>query len=536
MAITKRNNYMIFVLLTYVLFFICRIPLYHMIGADGMAYFGIANELLIVAGGTIFYSMQEATASLIKYRIRREQYTSAGKVFRGAVLWGVVFGVILAVVFGIAGGAIASAVFHVPLAGLAIRVVSAAIPFAILTGVFRGFFLGNNMRAPLLHSNVVFVVIYGISSMVCAIQFLHYGKNVSALLRSEEFQYGYGAMGAAVGLVLASIISFLYLLILYLMLRTSLKQGTGREYQKTQDTKLHIFHMLMGTGVFYVCTYLVFYAARLLEQLLLFSRTKGSMESISGYGNYYAKCDTVMMIVVLGVICICYPEIRKVLYYMDREEYRGAREKLGMLIHKSISVVFFATILFAVLAENVLDLFFAGNHSKMTGWLQVSFCAGAFLILSFLLLSVLIRMKKGRMVLLIGAVALLIRMITLWMFLAFTGLGVMAIPVSRLIADVGIAGCSFVIISRNIQYHQEWIRSVAIPVGASAGAGLIAMLFNKLLSPAVGNVLSMVICFVIALLCYLAILLVTRNFREEELNGSLFGRFMIKIGKMMNLF
>ena len=67
MAITKRNNYMIFVLLTYVLFFICRIPLYHMIGADGMAYFGIANELLIVAGGTIFYSMQEATASLIKY-------------------------------------------------------------------------------------------------------------------------------------------------------------------------------------------------------------------------------------------------------------------------------------------------------------------------------------------------------------------------------------------------------------------------------------------------------------------------------------
>lgn len=537
MAITKRNNYMIFVLLTYLAALICRIFLYHFTGGIGMAYFAIANEIFLAIGGMCFYSIQEATASLMKYRVRREQYKSAAKVFHGALLWGLVAGVVLAALMGILGETIASYVYHVPHATLAIWGMVAAIPFEIEIGVLRGFFLGNNMRAPLVHSGILFVVAFGAAGCIGSYRLLLYGQNVSALLRSDTFQYVYGAMGASVGLTIATILCFLYLFVLYLLFQSSLKKEMGREYQKTQDTRLHIFQMLLGTGGFYALSYFVFFSVKFLDQILFFVIGADGENRVSDYGNYYAKCDSLSRIVLLLIICLFYPFLRKVLYFVEREEYRIARERLGILLHKCVAVTCFCMTLLAVFAENLLDILFAASHNTaMAGWLQVNALAAVFLVFSFLFLCFLVRMKKGRMVLMVGGCSLLVHLAVMGILISSTGLGVMAIAISNLVGSIVLAVMSFLMVSRSIQYHQEWIRNVAIPAVSAAAAGLLAMLLNRVLSGIMGELFSMLLGMVLALMVYLTLLLVTRNFGEEELNNSFLGRGLIFLGKTFHLF
>ena len=44
MAIVKKNNFVLFVFISYIIILLGRIPVYHMIGKDGMAYFSLALE------------------------------------------------------------------------------------------------------------------------------------------------------------------------------------------------------------------------------------------------------------------------------------------------------------------------------------------------------------------------------------------------------------------------------------------------------------------------------------------------------------
>lgn len=535
MAITKRNNYMIFVLITYILVLICRIFLFSVTGETGMTSFGIANELFWVLGGTFFYSIQEAVASLVKYRIRREQHKSAQKVFHGALIWGSVTGAVWMVLIGSASKIIASTLFHVSFATLAIQVAALAIPFTILAGVFRGLFLGNNMRAPLIHSAMIFAVIYGIAGMIGGSRLLLYGQNVASLLRSEEFQYVYSAVGASLGLLVASVCCLIYLLVLYFLFRSSLHKTTGRDIQKMQDSGQHIFHMLFGTGAFYALSFLIFYSPKLLEQLFYFSLYR-SETSVHEYGDFYAKCDTLPYIAAAILLCFLYPFVRKVLYFMEREEYRMAREKLGTMLHKCTAASSFVTILVAVLSENILALFFKTNQAASTGELQLTAIASMILPFAFLFLCILVRMKKGRLVLLLGGGSLLIRLVLLIFLLSAFHMGIPAIAISRMAGNTFLTASSAFFVCRSIQYHHEWIRNAAIPVVAAALSGVIAMLLNQLLCKWMGKVVSLLICVGIAVLLDLIVLLVTRNFREDELNNSLVGRCVIRIGKGLNLF
>lgn len=69
-----------------------RLVMGKLVGDKGMACFGSANEIYFIVAGTISYGLSEAVASLVRYRVRREQYKSAQRVFGGAVLIGSIIG------------------------------------------------------------------------------------------------------------------------------------------------------------------------------------------------------------------------------------------------------------------------------------------------------------------------------------------------------------------------------------------------------------------------------------------------------------
>lgn len=531
---SRKDQYLIAALLTAIGALIFRIPLGYMIGDKGITCFASANEIYLAAAGTASYGLSEAVAALVKFRIKREQYRNARKVLNGALLFGGVLGLLFSVFFSVSGQFAAEKIIHVPLAGLAVSLMAPSMFFMILTGVFRGYFQGSGSRIPTLHSRILHLIVLFAGGLSGAGLVHEYGLKVSALLQNEDFASAYGAMGASIGILAASILCFLHMLVLFLIYKGSMKRQSGREQPKNQDQGIHIVSMLIGTGVIYSLIFLCFQGLPLMDQYLFFLLGDRSGESISAWGVYYGKC-LVFSGTISGIILIvCLGMIRRVAGFIDRDEQRMAREKLGILIHQCAVISIPSAVLLAVFSENLLKIMSLNVQKQAVGWLQLCSFVVVFSAYAAVFVEILIKCRKIKYVALTGTGAFLLHAGLLFFLLKTTKLGITAVLISVMFFYVLVAGAGIWLIGHNLQYTQEWIKSFAITIIDSAISGIIAMLLNKVFMPMLGAAVSLLICLFIAIIVYLVLLIVTRAFDEGELDEMAGGRVLIMMAGMLH--
>lgn len=531
----RKDNYTMITMLTVIGALIFRIPLGYLIGDKGIACFGTANEIYLVIAGAVSYGLTEAVTILVKYRVRREQFKNAQKVLNGALLSGSIIGLIFSLIFGVFGNFVAEEIMHFPLAGLALSLMAPSMFFIILTGIFRGYFQGNGSRIPSMHSQILHLVFMFAGGLIGASLLHGYGVKVSALLQNEDFTSAYGAMGASVGFLSASILCFVHSFILYFVYKNSLRRQIGRESQKSQDTGFHIFQMLVKTGAIYSLLLICYRGIPLIDQYLVFLFSGGTGEAVTSWGAYYGKC-----FVVVGILCgvismICLSPVRRIVGFAEREEHRIAREKLGILIHQCAVITIPAAVFLAVLSENILELLFSGVTQQTVVWVQLGSIIIIFSVFAAVFVEILIKSRKMKYVVIIGTGALLLHTGILILLLKAAKLGITAVLISNIVFYILVAGAGFLLISRSFQYTQEWIKSFAVTAVASAVSGVIAMLLNKVFAPMLGKTISMIICLVVAIISYMVLLLVTRAFRDGELEEMTGGRIMIMLAGILHL-
>ena len=529
---TRRDYYMIVTMLALMGMLIFRIPLGHLIGDNGIAYFGLANEIYLVVAGTVSYGLSEAVAVLVRYRVKREQFKSAGKVLGSALILGGSIGLVLSVLLGFLGHSIAEKVFHIPLAGMAVSLMAPAMFFSIITGIFRGYFQGNGSRIPTMHSQILHTIFLFVGGLIGATLLYGYGVKVSAFLQNADYAGAYGAMGASIGFLAASIVCFLHVLVLFFIFKSSLKKQIGSELQRNQDTGLHVLQLLAGTSILYFLYWISFHALPLLDQYLFF-RFVESDNQIGQWGQYYGKC-----LVIIGIVCeiiniICMMPVRRVIVSMEREENRVARERLGTLIHQCAVIVIPAAVFLAVLAENILDMLFEGTQQPVW-WIQLGSLIIVFYVFASVFMEILIKSRKMKYVTGMGAIALILHGGIAALLLKTAQMGITGVVTAVIVFYAVVTVLGFLLICRSFQYSQEWIRCFAVTIIASAIAGVIAMLLNKVVAPLLGSIISMIICLLIAVAVYMVLLIVLRAFKDGELEEMAGGRILIMLAGLLH--
>ena len=531
----RKDNYITVLIIAFIGALIFRIPLGNIIGEKGLAYFGTANELCILLAGIIGYGLMEATAVLVRYRIKRDQMKSAQKIVSTALLLSMLLGILIGLVTAVTAYIFAEKVLCIPLAGLAIAMMTPAIVFQMMSGVLKGYFKGNGSRVPAMHSMMMQVVFLFVGGLAGAKIMGGYGEKVSALLQNADYASAYGAAGAALGMVVASILCFLHLLILFMMLSGKQKRQMGRELQRNVETTPQITGMLFGTGILYIGFYLVFFSHASLDQYLLFRFGDIAQGADTVWGNYYGKYQVVLGIIAGICILMCLAPVKRIVSLLEHEEYRGARERFGVLIHQCMVVAAPTAILLAVLSENILDALFGGNNTGMVQWLQFGGISLFAMIFGVTFLDMLLKMRRLKTVVGIGAIGLLVHIVSAIVLMSGMKAGVLSLIVSQLLFWLIIAVPGFMMISRMVQYKQEWIRSFAFPIVAAAIAGLLAMLLNKALLSLLGNIATLIICVFFGAISYFVILFALKDFSEEELEIMSGGNILLTIGKMLRL-
>lgn len=538
MAIVKKNNFVLFVFISYIIILLGRIPVYHMIGKDGMAYFSLAQEIFLLVGGVLFYSMKEGIASLIRYRVRREQFKGVRRLFLQSLFLALILGMILTVLLEAGCQYVMQNMLQLPLAVMTVRIALLGIPFLALAGVLQGYFQGFHMRAPGVHADFIFTAVFLAVGLISAEGFMLYGQKVSDLLHNGRFQYVYGAIGVSTGLVAASLLSLLYLLILYFVFRRSLEKDGSREreYLKNGESSISRIRLILGSGGFHALFYLVFALSGFGSVFIFFLLHKGDSAAASAFGMYYAGCNALLKAMILIILMVFYSSIRRVGYYQEREELRMAREKLGMLLHRMLVVLLPFAILSVVLSENLSILLLGDTGAEASGAMQAGSIGILFGTLGYVFILLLMRLKQSMLAVVSTGAAMVLQMVLLVIMTSAGVGGALAPALSQMIFYLLLTAAGFVLVSRVMQYRQDWIRGVAIPTVLAAVTGVVTMLINRFLTPAAGRVAGTIVCVVVGILVYVILLLAARNMREEELNSSLFGRLLLKVGRLIHFY
>lgn len=531
----RRDYYTIVGIFAYMGSLIFRIPLFYLIGEKGVGYFGIVYELYLVIGLTFAYGLSEATAALIRFRTKREQFKNAQKVLHGALVLAGITGAVLCVVLLVLGNFLAEKLIGLSLCGLAVGVMSPAIVFCLLTGVLKGYFQGNGSKIPAMHSRMIEMIFLYAGGLTGAYITYEYGQKVSDLLLNEEYAPAYGAMGGCVGILVSSVFCFLHALLLYLIYRRSAKKQEYKDMQKYTEKSMYITRMLSVGAMPYAGIGLIFHGLSFFSGCIFMRFASAEMDGAVQWGNYYGK-----LLVVIGLISAVLSlqgiePVRKIIYWTEREEYRIVKEKIALTIHQYVIWTVPAAVFTAVLAENILNLLFKGNNMNTAAWLMWGSIIIVLYVFALFFSHILIRLRKYNYVLIYGGTAFLLAMILIYVLMTGTGLGILSLVIGSIVFYGILSVAGFVLLRREYQYVQEWVRSLAFPVIAAGISGLIVMLLNKAFTSLTGSTISLFICLPLGIAAYVILLLAIRGVNEKELENMLFGRLLINIGRALHL-
>lgn len=513
---------------------IFRIPLLHMIGEKGIAYFSIANELYIAAGCIFTYGLLEAVSALVRYRVKREQFKNAGKVLKTAFLLSAITGILILLLLVFAGNEFTKQIVKMPLSGLAVSIIAPAIVFQILTGVFRGYFEGNGSRVPSMHS-MALKTLFSISlGLLFAVMFHKYGVKVSALLQNEDYASAYGAMGACLGILAASVLGFLHMLLLYFLYRGNIRKQVLRDFSRNQDGSVTIVHMLTGSALPFAAYAVLFRIIPFLDGIFFIRMAGEGADAASVWGSYYGKYLVVIGIVSLLLVLFCGgSQVKRIIYHIDREEFRTAREKTAALIHQTAIITVPAAIFMAVLSENLLNLLYKGNNKDASVLVMTGSVLIVLSVFANLFADILIRLKRMKYVILYEAAALAVHVILVPVLLMGGKLSISAVIIGNIVSFAILMVSGFVMVSRTLQYRQEWIHTVALTIISGAVAGLLVMLLNKGIASLTGTAIAFFICIPLGIIIYMVLLVVTRAVTEEALMDMPLGGILIWLGRQM---
>lgn len=525
-------------LITYLISLLIRIPLAGVIGDAGMGLAAPALELTALITIVFTYGISRTMTGLIRYRLKREQYRNARKIFHTAFKIAVAIAVIFAAVLILGVDYIAEIAV---LETMCKKAVLAAAPVAVLAAlisVFRGYFNGNGFGVLVAQSQYLEKIAMFICMLTGGRLVYEYGEKAAALLHHQMVAYAYGALGVILGIMIAQIITLIYLLFMFAVYAGTWKRQILQDAGRRVESGGEAAGLLLGNGFPVVFIVVLCNAFMLIDQRFFnycMNVTEQGEVRTALWGAYYGKFAA---LVGIGSVLVClavHSHIGKIAMAYEKEEYRLMRDRIGNAVKKLCITAFPIAIYMAVLAEALVKSFFKGENALAISLLRQGTVMIVFYALAYLFGQIMLKIRMTKELLLSVAAAFVIHLAALYFLVRKALLGGAGVVYSVIIFTAVLAIMCFVLTSRKVKYRQEWVASVAFPAISACVAGLVAMLLNKLLFSMVGGLMTVVISCLISTILYIIMLIVLRVVNEGELSRMPLGNIWITLGRMIGV-
>ncbi len=505
-----------------------------MAGDNGMTYIAAAAMAFAFLWALCGGYTADTLGKLLRIRNAKGQYKSMAKMRRNILLFQLAVGLAGTILLFFGAGTIAGKLLHVQYSVFLMMLLAPALLLRVVSAVLMGFCQGEGSEMPTAVSGILRQVFVLIFSLIFCRALGNYGLKVGMLLTQANFASMYTAAGFCIAVDVSEVFVILFLLVL---------QKIGRQSQKRESLEGMRFTDSFWSAVQSFSSNRISYAAIQLLLLLpvvlgflFFEKSVTDWEAgMLDYGVYFGKYLAVIVLMVLlgagAFIQIC----SRTVIALRKGEQRFARVIFQSGVHIAVIHSLFLAAFLAVMAEHAAGILGAGGNVTAVklfrgGALMIPFAALTYYFVRFLMMT-------GKNLLILGALAIsdIVFVLSMTLFLNMWKAGILALAYAGIMGSLVCCLLLGVITYRQLRVGDLWLQIFVIPAGAAAITGLLCMLLSKVISPHLGNVVTLIVCGVVSLAVYWLLLLLARNFSEQELENIPGGKLIITIGQMLRV-
>ncbi len=518
---------------SFVLEMVVLLVLGELLGDNGVVYIAFSLESFMLLWTIAGRGMADALGKLLRGRSARRQYKNAARMRKNALIFAALLGLAGSVALFACAELLGEDLLRLHYCTAIIRRLAPVIFLRSMTAVLLGYFQGEGTGLPAVISYVIRpVCVLGFSLLFIKI-FGDDGKKVSALLRQENYTAMYGGMGVAYAVLVSEVLVLLFLFLVYRGSRGKERKGNA-DGMRTVDSFVGQLRMLYGN-------LLPQMGMALLRQLpvwlgIYFFRNSVVNEAgLNDYGILYGKYLPLTGMMVFSACALLMGNCCRTADCVRREEQRYARGYFCGGLHMGAIYGMFFTVFTAIMAPRLAEIFCVNGAGLAAQLLRFGSIVVLFSAAGFYLSEILILLGGKFQVL--GALALynLVYVICLLVFLNGGKMGVIALIYAGAVAGGVYTAATGILLFYQLRLNVDWLQAAAVPAGGACVAGLLMFLAGRLLTP-LGNIMTVLLCLVLGLVSYILLLLLLRNFREQELNYIPFGGLIRSLGQTLHIY
>lgn len=496
----------------------------------GITYMAVAAVTCIFVGTAVSGNLSDALGKLLRSRRNKGQNKNLPGMRRRILLFQTALGLAGTLLLLLSAGTVAETVFRIPYAAFIIMALSPVIVLRTVSGVLQGYFQGEGAELPRAVAGILRqVFLLGFGSLFCGMAG-RYGEKVSALLMEPNFTPMYSCLGIALAASLGEIIIILFLTVLF----RSSRRGEKKLKQEGMyaESALDCIRNLCAGRWPQFATRL---AAALMPVLglLLFCRADRETGNAAQYDIYMGRYMVVCGVLVCLISMLVLPVLGRVFQGFRREESRFARTAFQAGVHLAVVHGIFFSVYVGFMGARIAELLGGEQGENVKKMLQ----GGSFFILFTALALYFSRFlhTMGKKYLVLGAVGIAAAAFTVTIMITLKN-GIVSLVYGGLTAAFLLCVLLGIFSYRLLRIRPDWLSILIIPAGAGGVSGLLCMLLGKVLTSGVGNLVVLLIAAAVSGVVYWSLLLVLRDFREQELEMFPGGRLLNLLGQMMHIY
>ena len=509
-------------------------PLSAIVGNVGMGYISLAQNAYMILLMIASYSIPQAVSKLISERIAFRDYRNAQKIFKGAMLYAMVVGGVVALVclFG-AKWIIPS---NQPNAILALQILAPTIFLSGILGVYRGYFQAFRNMMPTSISQILEQIFNAFVSILAAWLFI---KNISD--GSELSVAKWGAAGSTVGTGAGVVVALLFMLVVYGVNRKGIRARIRSDKTHEEESYKEIFKLIILIVSPIILSAFIYNVNGYLNGVL-FSDILGyrgaNAEEISimyaEYASYFMMIINIPLTLSSAAPTSMIPEVSALYATGDIEE---TCNRVDQTVQLSMFISAPCAVGLAVLAHPIVSLLFSRTNGT-AGYLLM---LGSFTILlngmSNISNGVLQGIGKPKIPMITAAIALAVDVVAVVALLLFTDLGVYALLVAMIIYAVAVCILNDRFMKKYLNYRNPWIKGYVQPILASIPMGAVAFgVYHGLYLLLPINIVCLAVSIMLAAVVYIVAFVFVAKVSEEQLRSFPFGGILVRIGRMLKLY
>ncbi|MEG0987163.1 MAG: polysaccharide biosynthesis protein [Clostridium sp.] len=517
-----------------------RVPMTNIIGDEGMGYyttaFNVYNIILILSS----YSLPLAVSKMVAASIAKEQYRNSVKILKAALVYATIVGGAACFITWHFGSFFAGTVFNTPFAIYALKTLAPTMWIMAYLGVLRGYFQGHGTMVPTAVSQIFEQIVNAIISVTAAGVLFKIGLDSNKVYQTTGYPEAFGAAGGTIGTGAGALAAFLFVLILFMIYRPTMRRQMRRDRSGVHTSYQQISLTFFFTVLPVIISSTVYNISSVVDNSIMaygmeaLGRGKEFLSLWGIYNNKYMLLVHVPLAMANSLSSSLIPSLSGA---VARKEEQSVIAKTGLAIRFAMLIAIPAAVGLTVLAAPINNLLFHnGSNAQAIKMMLVGSSAVVFLSLSTVTNAILQGINHMNIPIRNAAISLVLHVMALYVMLMVLKMGIYSVLFSNILFAVFMCLLNGFAIKKYLHYKQEIVKTFLLPTLAAAFMGAAAFITYKgihLLTHS--NIIGTIMALLIAVAVYGTLLIKLRCVEEKELYTMPGGTKIIKIARQMRL-